>query len=394
MLEVTEARERILNELKPLHSEVTALTSNALGQVLAVDILADLDSPPFSKSMMDGYAVRSADCVSPNSQVRMLRTIAAGETDSNPLQPGECVRILTGAPIPVGADAVVKQELCDVLPDGLVSIKAAVNPGQNVLNAGAEYRVGDVVIPKGTIINPQAFGLFAAVGKTAVPAIPLPRVSVIVTGSELVEANMKPMGAQIRNSNGPMLVAQSVRAGSLPRYLGIARDDKAVMTSLIKEGLATSHVLILAGGVSVGDHDLVPQVLRDLGVEILFHTVRMKPGKPILFGRKGSVLVFGLPGNPVSSFVGFELFVRPALAVLAGRTPADVKSVRPLNAAFKTNNDRPTFFPAIRIGENVQPLPWFGSADLRNLLKAELLIELPEGELNYPAGQPVMVREI
>jgi molybdopterin molybdotransferase len=394
MLEVTEARERILNELKPLHSEVTALTSNALGQVLAVDILADLDSPPFSKSMMDGYAVRSADCVSPNSQVRMLRTIAAGETDSNPLQPGECVRILTGAPIPVGADAVVKQELCDVLPDGLVSIKAAVNPGQNVLNAGAEYRVGDVVIPKGTIINPQAFGLFAAVGKTAVPAIPLPRVSVIVTGSELVEANMKPMGAQIRNSNGPMLVAQSVRAGSLPRYLGIARDDKAVMTSLIKEGLATSQVLILAGGVSVGDHDLVPQVLRDLGVEILFHTVRMKPGKPILFGRKGSVLVFGLPGNPVSSFVGFELFVRPALAVLAGRTPADVKSVRPLNAAFKTNNDRPTFFPAIRIGENVQPLPWFGSADLRNLLKAELLIELPEGELNYPAGQPVMVREI
>jgi molybdopterin molybdotransferase len=394
MLEVAEARERILDGLQPLKAEVTALTSGALGQVLAVDVTADIDSPPFSKAMMDGYAVRAADCASPNVTLKILQAIAAGEQGQATLDAGQCVRIFTGAPIPSGADAVVKQEQCQSAGTGEVVIQVAVKPGQHILPAGAEYKRGDVVIPRGTLINPQAFGLFAATGKTAVPTIPLPKVGVLVTGNELVEANMKPMGAQIRNSNGPMLVAQAVRAGSLPRYLGIARDEKAVLSSLIKEGLATSQVLVLAGGVSVGDHDLVPQVLKELGVEILFHTVRMKPGKPLLFGRKGSVLVFGLPGNPVSSFVGFELFVRPAIAKLAGRMPHEVKKMMPLSEAFQTSNDRPTFFPAKRVGDSVKAMPWFGSADLRNLLSADLLIELPVGEINYPVGHPVCVREV
>jgi molybdopterin molybdotransferase len=394
MLEVAAARERILDGLEPLKAEVTALTSSALGQVLALDVTADIDSPPFSKSMMDGYAVRAADCAAPNSMLKSLQAIAAGQESDASLESGQCVRIFTGAPIPNGADAVVKQEQCQALVTGEVVIQTVVKPGQNILPIGAEYKRGDVVIPRGTLINPQAFGLFAAAGKTAVPTIPLPKVGVLVTGNELVEANMKPMGAQIRNSNGPMLVAQAVRAGSLPRYLGIARDEKLVLSSLIKEGLATSQVLVLAGGVSVGDHDLVPQVLRELGVEILFHTVRMKPGKPLLFGRKGAVLVFGLPGNPVSSFVGFELFVRPTIAKLAGRIPHEVKKTMPLSEAFQTSNDRPTFFPAKRVGDAVQALPWFGSADLRNLLSSDLLIELPIGEINYPAGHPVTVREI
>jgi molybdopterin molybdotransferase len=221
-------------------------------------------------------------------------------------------------------------------------------------------------------------------------------VGIVVTGDELVEANMKPMAGQIRNSNGPMLTALTVRSGALPRYLGIAPDDEAILTSVIKEGLSTTNVLLLAGGVSVGQFDLVPKVLQSLGVTIHFHQVRMKPGKPLLFGSKGDCLVFGLPGNPVSAFVSFELFVRPTLRTLAGKPAAWHPTIRAtLAEAFTTTNDRPTYHPVKlhghRDGATVTPLPWFSSADLRALLAANSLMALPAGEVNYAAGDVVDV---
>lgn len=394
MLEVAAARDIVLNHAHRLKTEITALTTGALGQVLAEDIRSDIDSPPFTKSMMDGFAVRSADCTSTPTELRLVGEVAAGSMPAVPLGSGETIAVFTGAPLPDGADAVVMKEQTETLPDGRVRIHDnAVSPGRFVLERGREMAAGEVVLPAGTVITPAAFGLFAAVGKTAVPTYSPARVAVIATGNELVEANMVPKAGQIRNSNGPMLVAQAVRAGALPRYLGIARDDPAVLASLIREGMTTSTVLVLAGGVSVGKHDHVPAVLRELGVEVHFHSLRMKPGKPLLFGTKGETLVFGLPGNPVSSFVGFELFVRPAIRKLGGHAePGPVIRSLPLAEAFTASNNRPTYHPAALTPDGqVRPLPWFGSPDLRGLLAADALAVLPAGDHEFAAGQLIEV---
>lgn len=392
MLEVADALATVLKHAKPLKTEVAALTSAALGQVLAADILADMDSPPFPKSLRDGYAVRSADCNAPNAELRLVEEVPAGKMPTKPVGAGEASRIFTGAPLPDGADAVVMQEDAQAL-DGRVKITDTnVKARQHVYAQGTEMKAGAVVLARGTPINPAAFGVLASVGKTAVPAFPFPRVGVIVTGDELVEANMRPKPGQIRNSNGPMLTAQSVRGGGLPRYLGIARDDRAITKSLVAEGIAVSDVVLIAGGVSVGDFDLVPDVLKELGVTIHFRQIRVKPGKPLLFGttEKG-VLVFGLPGNPVSSFVGFELFVRPAIRILGGHAEAGPRTIRlPLAEGLAESNDRPTHRPAkLELGDggwSVRPLPCSGAPDLVGSQPADALLALPAGDTRADRG--------
>lgn len=388
MLEVADARGVVLRACQPLDTAPTPL-AEALGRVLAEDVRADLDSPPFTKSLMDGYAVRAADGVN----LRLTAVVAAGDPPGATVGPGEAVRIFTGAPLPDGADAVVmveKTEPAEPKIGEAVRLTEPVKPGQNVLPRGREMRAGDAVLPAGTAITPAAVGLLAGVGRATIAAVRPPRVAVMATGSELVEADAKPGPGQIRNSNGPMLVAQAARSGAMPRYLGIGRDDPNVLAAMVREGLANSDVLILAGGVSVGAFDLVPGVLRDLGVEAHFHKVRMKPGKPLLFGTRGGKLVFGLPGNPISSFVCCELFVRPALRALAGhRDPGPNTVTLPLGEPLSAKNDRPTYHPAKLEGTAVRPLPWFGSADLRALLTADALLVLPSGEVRYEAGQPI-----
>jgi molybdopterin molybdotransferase len=390
MLEVADARGVILRACSPLDGAPTPL-AEAPGRVLAEDVRADLDSPPFTKALMDGYAVRAADGLS----LRVSGVVAAGDPPGATAGAGEAVRIFTGAPLPAGADAVVMVEKTEPAQPKVgeqVRLTETVKPGQNVLPRGREMRAGDVVLPADTAITPAAVGLLAGVGRAVVSTIRPPRVAVLATGSELVEADTKPGPGQIRNSNGPMLVAQAARSGAVPRNLGIGRDDPKVLTAMVRDGLENSDVLILAGGVSVGAFDLVPGVLRDLGVEEHFHKVRMKPGKPLLFGTAGSTLVFGLPGNPVSSFVCFELFVRPALRALAGhRDPGPTTATLPVCEALSAKSDRPTFHPAKLEGTAVRPLPWFGSADLRALLSVDALLALPAGDVRYDAGQPVPV---
>lgn len=394
MLEVFAAREIVLRQAKRLPPEETALTPAVLNQVLAADVTADLDSPPFDKSMMDGYAVRSADCRNPNAELRVIEELAAGGVPKKAVGSGEAVRLFTGAVMPNGADAVVKQE--DTTADGeRVTVRPAVKPGQNVFRRGQEMKAGDVVVSAGAVISPVALGLLAAVGRSTASIIPTPKVNVLVTGNELVEADVKPTGGQIRNTNGPMLTALAAWAGANPKYLGIARDDTAAMTAMVRDGLTSGNVLILSGGVSVGKYDLVPDVLKSLGVEIHFHTVRMKPGKPLLFGTNGDVLVFGLPGNPVSSLVGFELFVKPALTVMRGREVAAKEWKLKLTEPLAANHDRPTYHPAVitqtATDRTVKPLPWSGSADLCGLLAANGFILLPPGEVKYAAGDAVPV---
>jgi molybdopterin molybdotransferase len=385
LLDVATARSLVLAQCRRLPFEITPMMSAALGLVVAEDVPADVDSPPFAKALMDGYAVRSIDFSAGKADLRVVAEVQAGAVPKMPVGEGEAVRIFTGAPLPAGADAVVMVEKTQLIAaDAVRIVDDGLKAGQHVLGRGAEMNIGEIAVPAGTVLTPAAFGLLAAVGRTTVRATPAPRVAILATGNELVEPNMKPLAGQIRNTNGAMLVAQCVRAGALPRYLGIARDDETVLRSFILEGLTTANVLLIAGGVSAGKFDLVPKVLADLGVSIHFHSVRVKPGKPLLFGTRGDTLVFGLPGNPVSSFVGFELFARPALRLLGGHAEPGPEII-PLTLTddFSADNNRPTYHPAIVNGTRVRPLPWFGSADA--------FLELPAGPLNYRAGEAVNV---
>lgn len=396
MLEVADALAVVLEHARPLAPERARPSPALLGRVLAVDVRADLDSPPFNKSLRDGYAVRSVDCGAANPELRVVAEIPAGVVPTVRIGPGECVRIFTGAPIPDGADAVVMQEATRELAGGLVWILERVKPGQWIFPRGHEMRAGEVVIPAGTQLNPAALGLFAAVGTAEVPVFPWPRVAVLATGDELVTADVQPGPGRIRNSNGPMLTAQAAQAGAVVRDLGIGRDDPDELRARIGAALDDSEVLILAGGVSVGKFDLVPGILQELGVVRHFHQIRMKPGKPLFFGTWSGTLVFGLPGNPVSAFVCFELFVRPALRTLAGHADPSPRVVKlPLAEAIAETNDRPTYRPAklepADVGWTVRPLPWAGAPDLRGLQPADALIVLPVGDARFDPGTAVNV---
>ena len=402
MIPVADATRTVLAHATPRKPEVTPLTSSTLKQVLAEDLRADIDGPPFAKALMDGFALRASDLPGGLGELPLTAEVAAGHDPMSDPPPGHATPISTGAPLPAGTDAVVKLELAEVIGDRVKLADGGLVAGRNVFPQAGEYRAGDIVVAKGTVMGPVAFGLSAAVGRTAILTVPPARVAVLVTGDELVEANMKPRGGQIRNSNGPMLVALCVGAGALPRYLGIGRDDPAILASLVKEALLTADVLVMSGGASVGAHDHTQQVLESLGVTTHFHLVNMKPGKPVLFGtsqpgKDGRArLVFGLPGNPVSAAVAFALFVRPALRQIAGLTPGPERHELPLTCGLTTDNDRPTYQPARLTGGGlaVGPLNWAGSADLRAVLPADCVIELPAGPVDWPAGAPVTVIEL
>ncbi len=321
MLSVNEARAEILRHTQALEAQTLPLGPALLGLVLAEDVASDLDMPPHDKAMMDGYAVRCADLVGGTRELRVIEEVTAGRVPRLRVEAGEVTRIMTGAPVPAGADAVVMVEHSTLISAASVRIDTPPpQPGQHIMRRGLEMRSGETVLAKGALLRPQELGLLATVGRTNARVQPAPRVAILSTGDEIVEAPAQPGPGQIRNGNGPMLVAQTARAGGVADYLGIARDRLESLTPLVERGLR-SDVLVLSGGVSAGKLDLVPGVLTDLGVDAVFHKVAMKPGKPVFFGmatRAQRCLVFGLPGNPVSAYVCFELFVRPALRSLDG----------------------------------------------------------------------------
>ncbi len=392
LLQVADAQAIVLREARPLPPQTVPLTPAALGLVLAEDVVSDLDMPPHDKAMMDGYAVRAADLPEGKGVLAVIEEVTAGYTPRLPVGPGQATRIMTGAPVPAGADAVVQVERTRPLDDDRVAIDdRPPRPGQNVMPRGREMRCGETVVTAGSVLRPQEFGVLATVGRTAVQVYPAPRVAVLSTGDELVDARQTPGPGQIRNGNGSMLRAQVQRAGAVPHSLGIAADALDSLRARIADGLQFP-VLVLSGGVSAGKLDLVPGVLRDLGVQAHFHKVAMKPGKPVFFGARGATLVFGLPGNPVSALVCFELFVRPALRRLRGRADVGPDMVRAALAEdFAYRTDRPTYHPArletAEAGWRVRPVPWYGSPDLHGLIAANAFVVLPPGDHCHRAGQ-------
>lgn len=410
MISVDEALTRVLHatgELEAVNLPATA----ALGRKLAEDVTSDIDSPPWDKSMVDGYAVVAADVATEGVTLEVLEEVTAGNVPTKTVISGTCSRIMTGAPLPKGADAVVMIERTQPVADDRVRIDAIARPELNVLRRAVAMRCGEVVIRAGQSIRPIEVGLLAEVGRTSISVVRPPRVAILTTGDELVDAGEVPAPGQIRNSNGPMLEALVTAAGAEAVSLGIARDTAADLRAKIAQGLACD-VLLLSGGVSAGVLDLVPKTLAELGVREVFHKVNLKPGKPLWFGTVGQVLnlpypslrsqeigkmlscptlVFGLPGNPVSTLVCFGLFVKPALAKLAGKTDHAYARPAALTKDFQQRDARPTYFPAVLSHEEhcyrVTPLAWRGSADLRALADANCLVYFPGGEKTYRAGE-------
>jgi molybdopterin molybdotransferase len=310
---------------------------------------------------------------------------------------------MTGAPLPDGADSVVMVELTTMSGANVEIQDTSVRAGQNVIPRGQSLRQGETVLRRGVELGSAEIGLLAEVGRSRVQAIGPVRVGILSTGNELVAAGEKPAAGQIRNSNGPLLVAACRRAGAVPIDLGIARDETDELHRSMSAGLE-NDVLVISGGVSAGVLDLVPRALADLGVRQVFHKIRLKPGKPLWFGVANSALptahcalVFGLPGNPVSSLVCFELFVKAAIARIAGRhweAPHATQSAK-LTREFQHRGDRPTYHPARLVSSLderlVEPLGWKGSADIRGFVGANALVVFPSGERQYKPGDVVEV---
>ena len=328
MLSVDAALDEVLKRAAQ-HAAVDGSLGEALGLVLAADVASDVDSPPHDKSVVDGYAVIAAEVADRPAVLDVLEEVTAGQVPTHPVRPGTAVRIMTGAPLPSGADAVVMVEQTEQIDSpergaaALARVRLAsqrVTPGQNIMRRATSIARGDVVLRAGARIGAAEVGVLAEVGCVRPRVVPRASVAVLSTGNELVDASHKPAAGQIRNSNGPMLLAAVAAAGARAVDLGVARDEAGDLSERIERGLK-ADVLVICGGVSAGVLDLVPQTLERAGVERVFHKVNIKPGKPLWFGVHGTPparLVFGLPGNPVSSLVCFELFVRPAIGRLAG----------------------------------------------------------------------------
>jgi molybdopterin molybdotransferase len=390
MLSVAEAQQLVLQHAQRTAKVHRFTLPHVLDTALAEDVTSDIDSPPFDKAMVDGYALRAADVAAGSATLKVTQEIVAGQMSQVEVKSGEAASIMTGAPIPTGADAVVMHEVTERQGE-LVIIKGPLKPRQNIMARGTEMKHGEVVLCEGHVIGPVEAGLLASVGRVTVNCYERSPCAILSTGDELVEPFDALGDGQIRNSNATLLTALVRQSPAYPNYLGIARDNYDSLRTHINLGL-NADVLLITGGVSAGKVDLVPQVLESLGVKPIFHKVALKPGKPLCFGTLGTKLIFGLPGNPVSGLVNYHLFVKPALLKIAGRKepylPQTMKAT--LAEEFAHKSDRPTYFPVkLHLHEGywqATPLRWKGSGDLRTLTQATSFGIFPADEVRYAAG--------
>jgi molybdopterin molybdotransferase len=395
MITIEQASALIFSHLPEGKKEEVRLR-DAAGRVLAQSVVAGADVPPFRRSAMDGYAVRAADVANAPARLRRVGESRAGVLPSRGVGSGEAMVIYTGAAVPDGADAVQMVEETRRLEDlDEVLILKPVHTGENIAPVGNEARAGETILELGRVIGPRELAVLATFGCSRVSVWTRPSVALLATGDELVEVDQTPAAGQIRNSNVWSLTGQLRGLGIHPDYLGIARDDAGHLRKLISEGLRRD-VLILTGGVSMGEYDLVKGVLDELGVQIHFTRVAMKPGKPTVFATRDRQLVFGLPGNPVSTFVAFENFVRPAVGRICGiARPELPRILGTLMREMKQSPGRTAFLPAsvsISGGRwEVEPLRWRGSGDIIGFSHGNAAVIFP-GDRNHMAqGETVEV---
>ncbi len=388
LLTLEEAQERVLGRARPLAAEHVPILE-AAWRVVSEDIRARIDLPPFASSAMDGFAVRAADLP---ATLRIVGESAAGRPYEGRLEPGCAAVISTGAVVPEGADAVVPVENV-VQRDNKVEISLASRPGEHVRPRGGDVSAGDVVVPAGARLTPARLAAAAASGLASLACRRRPRVAVLATGSELVVPGEPLRAGQIYETNGLMLAAMLTAAGAQVVSEPPAADDEAALREVLERGLA-ADVLVTSGGVSVGEHDLVRAVERELGVEEIFWRVSIKPGKPVSFGVRGDTLVFGLPGNPVSAFVGCELFVKPVLRALQGlEDPLPRFEPGRLSVDLKRNQQRDEFVRARSRADGdalvLDPVVGQESHMIVRAGAADALVHVPRGNGELAAGSTV-----
>jgi molybdopterin molybdotransferase len=396
MISVAEAVQIIRQQTAALGTEKVALPS-ALGRMLAQEIAADSDLPPFDRAQMDGYAVRADDTLNAPVRLRIVGESAAGKGWHNQLNEGEAVRIMTGAPVPSGADSVQQVELTHELKDGtVVELLASVETGRSVVKRGAEIKTGEVVLHPGVTINAPMMAVLAAFGYAQVEVARKPRVAVLATGSELVGIDEQPGQDQIRDSNNYSIAAYAELAGATVERLPLTRDETSLLTRQIKEAADNFDVVVTSGGVSMGVYDVTKNALHELNAEIFFERVALRPGKPIVFARlPNGTLMFGLPGNPVSVSVTFNLFTRTALLAMQGAKEPSLKpETAVLARAVKGTMDREAYLPAQLTtnddGELIAfPLKWGGSSDFVSFALTTALVIIPAGVKSVEAGSLV-----
>ncbi len=398
MVTIEEAEARVRERAKAVLSAdfmsiETVPLAESLGRILRSEMRADRDSPPFRRSVRDGFAVRAADVGTVPAELDVIGESRAGLSFEGVVGRGQVVEIMTGAEVPGGSDAIVMVEDTERLTPSRVRILKSVEPGKSVQDRGAECHAGDRILSPGRRIHGGDIGMIASVGRSWVPVSRKPGVAIVSTGDELVDIDDVPGPAQIRNSNSVTLAAEVADAGGVPTILGIARDDPDELRERILKALEY-EIVITSGGVSMGKYDLVQGVFAGLGVQIEFDKVSMKPGKPTVFGWKDRTFVFGLPGNPVSTIVSFRLFIRPLIRMLLHSTdPSDAILEAELVAPARCDPARAACVPAsvgFRDGRyRIEPVDWKGSSDLVGLSRANAYVLIPRQDDDLPAGTRV-----
>jgi len=389
MILFEEALRIISESAFPLASEKIRL-EDCLGRVLSTDVFSDMDMPPFDKSAVDGYACRRADL---EKELIVLETIPAGKVPAKIITEGRCSKLMTGGMLPEGADTVIMVE--DVEITGPETIRfTALRTTANYCKMAEDITSGEKVLDKGTLVRPQEVAILASVGCANPEVYQQPRIGIISTGDELVEPAETPALSQIRNSNAWQLLAQAQRAGCKATYFGIALDTEEATLEFIKQAAAESDIVILTGGISAGDFDFVPSVIQQAGFDIKFRKLAVQPGKPVIFATRENQYLVALPGNPVSSFVQFELLVKHLIRMITGNKLPVLQHKMPMGVKFmRKNTSRKAFFPVYLSAEGtVLPVEYHGSAHIHSYIHADGIVSIEIGENEIKKGTLVDVR--
>lgn len=393
MIEIEEAFNIVLNSVQSILDSERIDFTDSLGRFLAEDVTSDMNMPPFDKAAMDGYACRREDL---GNELKVIEVLPAGKVPEKSIGKNQCAKIMTGAIVPDGADCVIMVEYTEEI-DGNSIRFTFDHTNNNICYFAEDIKEGDLVLEKGVKIKPQHIAVMASVGCTRPLVFKQPIVGIISTGDELVEPEIFPDKSQIRNSNGHQLIAQVNRVGAIPNYFGIAEDSEEVTFNTITKALEENDIVLLTGGVSMGDFDFVPDIMIKCGVDIKFRSLAVKPGKPTIFGtRNSNTFIFGLPGNPVSSYTQFEILVKPLIGKLMGSGELPLKIKLPMGIEYNRRKSfRKSYIPVtISKDGKVYPVEYHGSAHIHSYIDADGITSIDIGKEKIEKGELVDVRQI